>query len=75
MSYQHLSRQRSDSMLDSLKRLLSGQRPQAEKEARERELAVVQHSVKNSIQAVRSGRQIIETMSGMIELNNRSRSK
>ena len=62
-------------MLDGLKKLLSGQQPREEKEAREREIASLRHDVKNSIQAVQSGRRIIQTMSGVIELNKRSPSR
>lgn len=62
-------------MLDGLKKLLSGQRPREEKEAREREITSLRHDVKNSIQAVQSGRRIIQTMSGVIELNKRSPSR
>lgn len=62
-------------MLDGLKKLLSGQRSREEKEAREREITSLRHDVKNSIQAVQSGRRIIQTMSGVIELNKRSPSR
>lgn len=62
-------------MLDGLKKLLSGQRSREEKEAREREITTLRHDVKNSIQAVQSGRRIIQTMSGVIELNKRSPSR
>lgn len=62
-------------MLEGLKHLLAGKRPREEEEAREREITHLRHDVKNSIQAVQSGRRIIQTMSGMIELNKRSPSR
>lgn len=59
-------------MMEGIKQLLSGKRPREEVEAREREITTLRHEVRNSIQAVQSGQRILQTMSGVIELNKRS---
>lgn len=62
-------------MMDRIKDWLSGRKPREETEAREREITTLRHDVKNSIQAVQSGQRILQTMSGVIDLNKRSPSR
>lgn len=62
-------------MMDRIKQLLSGRKPREVTEAREREITSLRHEVKNSIQAVQSGQRILQTMSGVIDLNKRSPSR
>ena len=62
-------------MINRLKQLLSGRKPREVIEARDLEIKTLQHEVKNSIQAVQSGQRILQTMSGVIDLNKRSPSR
>lgn len=62
-------------MFTRLKQVLSGQKPREEVVAREEEITTLHHEIKNSIQAVQSGQRILQTMSGVIELNKRSPSR
>jgi hypothetical protein len=59
-------------MMDRIKDWLSGRKPREVTEEREREITSLRHEVKNSIQAVQSGQRILQTMSGVIELDKRN---
>lgn len=59
-------------MFTRLKQVLSGQKPREEIKAREEEITTLRHEIKNSIHAVRSGHHLLQTMSGVIDLNKRS---
>lgn len=56
-------------MMDHIKRMLSGRKPREAVEAREREITHLRHEFKNSVQAVQ---RLLQTMSGVIDLNKRS---
>lgn len=59
-------------MMARLKRLLSGRPPREVREARETEIRELKSEITNSIQAVQSGNRLLQSLSGMIELNRRS---
>jgi len=50
-------------------------RPDKEREEREKELTRLQHEINQTIQAVQSGNRILQSMSGVVELNRRSKTQ
>lgn len=54
-------------------KLLRPGKTDEERIAREREITHLKHEIKNSIQAVQSGNRILQSMSGVVELNRRSK--
>lgn len=59
----------------SLKSLIAGHVPTEVREERDRELRELKSKISDSIQAVRSGNRILETLSETIDLNRRDRKK
>lgn len=58
-------------MLRMLARTLSGRTPRDKRAAKEREIEEVKSEIRNSIQAVQSGNRILQSLSGVVELNRR----
>lgn len=58
-------------MLRMLARTLSGRTPREKRAAKEQEIEQVKGEIRDSIQAVQSGNRILQSLSGVIELNRR----